>query len=104
MKKSILILGLLATVSVYSQGITKSLKQKATQVNYNSLIGKDMKTVMSDLKLTAKDTIGKTTSAVFPQVDKTKKLTGMTLKDGTNLIFDQSNLKAVLPASVKNPF
>ena len=85
MKKSILTLAILAAGTLYvnAQSVKFPPLTKAEVANsYSTLLNKDMATVMKELKMTAKDTVGKTYKALFPQIDPTNKLTALKTATG----------------------
>lgn len=78
---------------VQAQGIKLN---KPTQSMYTNLMNKDMATVMKDLKMTAKDTIGKTGTTTL-QSQPGKKFTTLKVASGEQLAFYENKLSMILP-------
>jgi len=100
MKKSILTLAILAAGTLFVNAQVQkfsNLKMSTAATAIPSLLNKDMATVMKELKLTAKDTIGKTGQAMYSKIDPVNKITTLKLADGETLGFKANKLIGLLP-------
>lgn len=68
------------------------------RANYDVLMNKDIKTVMKELKLNAKDTIGKTGTMHLLNRKPENEYFFIKTKDGSYLGFKNNILKAVAPS------
>lgn len=99
MKRVILTAACVAAIGVYcSQAQSFKISNPIT-VNpvYTNLMNKDMGTVMKDLKMSAKDTIGKTGTAYLSKTDPTAKFNTLKVATGEILGFKDNKLTVVLP-------
>ena len=100
MKKTTLTFCLIAAGTFFAnaQSIKFPPLTKAEVSNsYTTLLNMDMASVMKELKMTAKDTVGKTYKAIFPQIDPTNKLLALKTATGDVLAFKNNKLAMVFP-------
>ncbi len=97
MKKVLLTFaGFLTGIILVQAQVPKLNTSTKSMSTYSNLMNKDMATVMKELKMTAKDTIGKTGTTTL-QNQPGKKYTTLKVASGDQLAFYQNKLSAIIP-------